>query len=197
MNTHGIPRPSPESRTPIRARLSTALVAFATSLFAVGVVSGGLSWLGRSAQREAHVAGTAAWWPHLVLLALTVLGAVWLARRSADPLGLLLAPLGTRAAQRITRTASAARRHPTAALRLLISLLPLAVLAYSCWRVGEQLLGGLDPNFTVNAWGGPGYFGAMACHYLDAVLMMAAASGLLHLLLLPAKGRSAPPNSRG
>ncbi|WP_280382388.1 hypothetical protein [Nocardia wallacei] len=50
-------------------------------------------------------------------------------------------------------------------------------------------MAGLDPNFTVDAWGGPGYLGAMACHYLDGALLMAAAAGLLHVLLLPVEDR--------
>ena len=44
---------------------------------------------------------------------------------------------------------------------------------------------GLDPNFTVNAWGGPTYLGAMASHYLDLLVLMGAAAWMLHLILLP------------
>lgn len=57
------------------------------------------------------------------------------------------------------------------------------MLLYTPWRIGEQILAGLDPNFTVNAWGGPTYLGAMACHYLDGILMAAAAASVLQLLL--------------
>jgi hypothetical protein len=38
---------------------------------------------------------------------------------------------------------------------------------------------------TVNAWGGPSYLGAMACHYLDCFLMVAAATWVLNRILLP------------
>jgi hypothetical protein len=38
------------------------------------------------------------------------------------------------------------------------------VFLYFFARAGEQVIGGLDPNSTVNAWGGPAYLGAMACH---------------------------------
>jgi hypothetical protein len=44
---------------------------------------------------------------------------------------------------------------------------------------------GRDPNSTVNAWGGPTYLGAMACHYLDCCVLMAAAAWLLDRILLP------------
>ena len=71
------------------------------------------------------------------------------------------------------------------------------VAATRCWaqadvpgrcasRIGEQVTGGLDPNFTVNAWGGPTYLGAMACHYLDAALMIAVSAWLLNMILPPA-----------
>lgn len=169
-----------------RPRLSGPAVSIAAVSFAAGIASGGISYINRSPHREAHVAGTAAWWPHLALFVLAVALVIVVVRRSPRPVDVLLAPLGSRAAQRLRRTLSAARRHPTAVLRLLIGLLPLVILVYSPWRIGEQILGGLDPNFTVNAWGGPSYLGAMACHYLDATLLMAAAAGLLHLLLLPA-----------
>lgn len=41
----------------------------------------------------------------------------------------------------------------------------------------------LDPNFTVNAWGGPSYAGAMACHYLDLFLLAAGAAWLVDCIL--------------
>jgi hypothetical protein len=62
----------------------------------------------------------------------------------------------------------------------------LTVIAYIFWRIGEQVTGGLDPNFTVNAWGGPTYLGAMACHYLDGALIIAVSAWLLEWILLPA-----------
>ncbi|QIS13757.1 hypothetical protein [Nocardia arthritidis] len=178
---------------PPRSRPSGPLVAVAVVSFAAGIVSGGISYANRSAHREAHVAGTAAWWPHLALLVFAVVLVVVVTRRAARPAGLLLAPLGSPAAQRLRHTLAATRRHPTAALRLLVGIVPMAILVYSPWRIGEQILGGLDPNFTANAWGGPSYLGAMACHYLDAALLMAASAGLLNLLLLPAEGAKINP----
>jgi hypothetical protein len=76
-----------------------------------------------------------------------------------------------------------------ASWRSAAALPPLAVMGYSFWRAGEQVTGGLDPNFTVNAWGGPTYLGAMACHYLDAGLMIAVSAWLLDKILLPAAPR--------
>ena len=78
-----------------------------------------------------------------------------------------------------------ARHHPSFALRLFLAVLPTALLAYLPVRAGMQVIGGLDPNFTANAWGGPSYLGALACHYLDAALLGALAAALLNLVLLP------------
>ncbi|MFJ4654961.1 hypothetical protein ACIP5Y_27115 [Nocardia sp. NPDC088792] len=182
-------RPEPFSpthrHTTVRSRLSRPLTALAAFSVTAGVVSGGISYAMRSSQREAHVAGTAAWWQHLIVLLLAVVIIVVLARRGFRPAD-LLAPLTSHAAQRLRATAKAAAHHPGAALRLLLGLLPLVILVYMPWRIGEQVLGGLDPNFIANAWGGPGYFGAMACHYMDCVLLMGVSAGLLHVLLLPA-----------
>src|ERR1019366_584393 len=72
---------------------------------------------------------------------------------------------------------------------------------YVFYRCGMQVTAGLDPNGTVNAWGGPTYLGAMAFHYFDGILMLAAACWLLALILLPDRQqdqvalliRTAPP----
>lgn len=178
----------------IRSQLSGPLVAVIAVMFVLGIVFGGITYLQRSPEPEPYVDGMAAWLPHLVVLvsAVVVTGFL-LRRRRAHPGGLLfLAPVGAVAAERLARTVTSVFRHPTALLRLLIGIVPLAMLVYLPFRIGVQVLAGLDPNFTVDAWGGPSYLGAMACHYLDAVLLMAAAAGLLNLLLLPAAN---PPRS--
>lgn len=91
---------------------------------------------------------------------------------------LLTAPIGARAAGRLRRTA----REST--LRTVLATLLVLLLVYSAWRVGGQVLAGLDPNFVVDAWGGPSYLGAMYCHYLDAGLIVAVSAVLLDRLLL-------------
>jgi hypothetical protein len=178
-------------------QLSVPIVALGAVFLAVGIVSGGVAYAQRSPVRAVHSAGTAAWWPHLgvfVFCAAFFAGA-WLRRRRTRPTHggrlFLLAPLGKPAARRIGRTVAAARHRPAALARLAAAAVPAALLLYLCWRVGDQILGGLDPNFTANAWGGPTYLGAMACHYLDAVAMTIPLVGLLNLLLLP----DGPPRS--
>ncbi|MFC9432400.1 hypothetical protein [Nocardia sp. NPDC057030] len=172
----------------VRLHLSPLLLAVATLLVAAGVAVGGKMYLNRSADLKHHVDGTSAWIPHAFLFSLAVVGiiVIILQRGAAAAVRLLLAPLSVSAVQRLTVTVRSALRHPTALLRIVGSLLPIAILLYSPFRMGMQILGGLDPNFTANAWGGPGYLGAMACHYLDGVLLMAAAAYLLNLLLMRA-----------
>ncbi|BDH56009.1 hypothetical protein [Tsukamurella sp. PLM1] len=67
--------------------------------------------------------------------------------------------------------------------RLLAAVPLLGVLMFAAFRAGVQVLAGLDPNFTVNAWGGPTYLGAMACHYLDMAVGGIVVVGALRLLL--------------
>lgn len=52
--------------------------------------------------------------------------------------------------------------------------------------MGMQVTGGLDPNATVNAWGGPTYLGALLARWLDGIVSFYAAAFLLSCLLLPA-----------
>ena len=57
------------------------------------------------------------------------------------------------------------------------------VLLFMPFRMGMQISGGLDPNATVNAWGGPTYLGALLAHYLDNIVSFYAAAFLLSRLL--------------
>jgi len=170
----------------ITRQISPQLSASAAGLAAVGIVTGVIEYLHRSPIREAHLPGTSAWAQHLV--AATVACALYgIARwRHGRRFGrgsrrlLLLAPLGRSAASRLMATTRQVSWRSAAALP------PLVLIGYSFWRIGEQVTGGLDPNFTVNAWGGPTYLGAMACHYLDAALMIAVSAWLLNMILPPA-----------
>ncbi|WP_211229580.1 hypothetical protein [Nakamurella lactea] len=161
-------------------RLSPASLTLCAVLLIVGVGAGAITFAGRSDVREAVRPGTSAWPVHLVL---AVVGLGWLTaamlrrRRTAGAGLFLLAPLGRAAAQRLRLTL---RQAPW---RLLVGLPALALLLFTPVRVGEQLIAGLDPNFVSNAWGGPTYLGAMACHYLDSALIAATCVVLLDLLL--------------
>ncbi len=174
---------SPTTRTrPISLLLSGATVAF----IGVGVVTGLVTYLHRSRVRVAYVSGTSAWSQQLIIagVAVVLYGlALWLHRRRPGRGSgrlLLLAPVGTSALARLAATMR------EGSWRTLAVLPPLALIAYGWWRTGEQVIAGLDPNFTVNAWGGPSYLGAMFCHYLDGGLIIAACAWLLNWIMRPA-----------
>jgi hypothetical protein len=181
----------------IAEQLSRPLLAISAAAFVAGIVVGLGDYLNRSSVHERYSAGTAAWWPHLGLFVAAV---VWFAvarirnhRRRPGQL-LMLSIVGRSAGLRLRRTLRAAG-HPGVLLRVVVALLPAGMVLYGFYRSGIQVLGGLDPNFTVNAWGGPSYIGAMACHYLDGALLMAASAVLLNWLLLrgPAAEAAADP----
>jgi hypothetical protein len=189
------PRSSIATFHRLTSQLSALLCAAAASAAVAGIATGFARYLTRSPVIQAPVPGTSAWVPHLivaaVLCALYVLARWRHSRRFGRGAGrvLLLAPLGRTAASRLAATIRQATWRTAAALPL------LALIAYTCWRIGEQVTAGLDPNFTVHAWGGPTYLGAMACHYLDGALIMAVSAWLLDTILLPAASDhpSVPP----
>ena len=171
-------------------QLSAPLVILAAALFAAGVISGLFSYVHRSSVRETFIPGSSAWWQQLAVAVVACAAFGYGRWRHQRRFGRhsgrlwLLAPLGKPAARRVARTLSALR-GPSGVGRALLAVLPAAVFLYFFYRNGEQVIGGLDPNFTVNAWGGPTYIGAMACHYLDGLVLMGAAAWLLDRILLP------------
>jgi hypothetical protein len=178
-DTHHLGSSSPDTR-----RISPLLSASAIAFLSLGIVTGLIEYLDRSPVRKVHAPGTSAWTPHLIeaAIACALYGLAWSRHRRRFGRGsgrlLLLAPLGATAASRLMATMRQASWQTVAALP------PLALIAYGFWRIGEQVTAGLDPNFTVNAWGGPTYLGAMACHYLDCLLITAACAWLLDRILL-------------
>ncbi|MGO1172986.1 MAG: hypothetical protein ACTHXO_03395 [Actinomycetaceae bacterium] len=161
--------------------LGTAVVA----LFVLGVAVGPLL-PGQGGPAPEHDTSANAWPLHLVLTGLAVvalaLGA-WRWRSGRGSGLYVLAPVGRRAELRLGRTAR------TSPLRLVVVVPLLAFVAYLVARCGMQVTMGIDPAFTMNAWGGPTYAGAMYAHYLDAALMGAVALGLVSLVLVPAPER--------
>ena len=184
----------------VARQLSAPLVILAAALFAAGGISGLFSYLDRSSVRETFIPGSSAWWQQLAVAVAACAGfgyGRWRHQRRfgrhSDRLW-LLAPLGKPAARRVAQTLGALR-GPSGLGRALLAVPPAAVFLYFFYRNGEQVIGGLDPNFTVNAWGGPTYIGAMACHYLDGLVLMGAAAWLLDRILLP--GQPTTPSNGG
>ena len=170
--------------------LSPLLVVLAAAVFAGGVAAGYISYLHRSPVLHKHIPGASAWPQQLAVavLACAVFGySYWRHHRRPgrhDQPPWLLSPLGKPAARRLARTTRMAS-GPSAFGRAVLAVPLAGLFLYGFYRAGEQVIAGLDPNFTVNGWGGPTYFGAMACHYLDLLVLMGAAAWMLHLILLP------------
>ena len=185
-NAHIVSRASNASSviSPVTRQISPLLTVSAAGVTAVGIATGFIRYLDRSPIRESSAPGTSAWGQQLAVAAVAcaLYGvARWRhGRRFGRSSGrlLLLAPLSRSAATRLMTTMRRVSWRSAAALP------PLALIGYNCWRAGDQVTAGLDPNFTVNAWGGPTYLGAMACHYLDCLLIMAACAWLLDRILL-------------
>jgi hypothetical protein len=176
------------SSAKVAYQLSGPLTALVGSAFVSGLIYGLLEFLQRSPIRREHVAGSAAW-PQQVALALATIVILSAAqarhRRRFGPRSgrlWLLAPLGRHAARRVARALGFGSEAAQPG-RVLLALPAAALFLFCFWRAGVQVTGGLDPNFTVNAWGGPSYAGAMACHYLDLFLLAASAAWLVDRIL--------------
>lgn len=175
-----------------RWRLSRFTTIALLALFALGIAKGAVAYARRSPIREAHVAGTNAILIHVLLAvavaALVIVVQVRRARHPGDPgPSPWAAPFSARAAARLGRTFRFANGFSLRNLaRALAAIVLVLIAAYAPARMGAQVIGGLDPNNTVNAWGGPTYIGAMLAHYLDAAIGFYAACFLLSRVLLPA-----------
>jgi hypothetical protein len=180
---------NPALRITRQVRVSRMSVPVFAAAFLIGAVEGAVAYSGRSPVLERHVAGTNAITIHVVLaiaatavvIAVQVRRARKRSRRGPSP---WTAPFSSATVARLGRTvrlsggATVARIVPMALLVL--------VLLYCPYRMGAQIIGGLDPNSTVNAWGGPTYAGAMIAHWLDCIIGFYLAAFLLGRLLAPA-----------
>lgn len=177
------------------ARVSRLTVPVLAAAFLIGLAEGAVAYSRRSATLEPHAAGTNAITVHLVLAILAAVTVIAIqAWRSGHPgqrgSSPWAAPFSGHAVARASRTI---RHSRGAAVALLLPAAPLIlVLLYAPYRMGLQVIGGLDPNATVNAWGGPTYAGALLAHWLDCVLGFYAAAFLLGRLLAASGPRFRP-----
>jgi hypothetical protein len=169
-----------------RYRLSRVTAAVFAVLLVAGITEGAAQYARRSSKIERHVAGTNAITLH-VLIAVAAAAAVLTlqARRSRQPAwqrapSPWAAPFSATAASRLRRTIRLADGLSLPNLARAVAAVPLIlVLLFTPFRMGMQITGGLDPNATVNAWGGPTYPGALLAHYLDGIVAFYAAAFLL------------------
>ncbi|WP_415676528.1 hypothetical protein [Tsukamurella hominis] len=128
----------------LRAPAVRRFLLLLAAAFAAGLCFGGYLYTQRDPVVAGFVPWTAAWPQHAAVAVVGVVLAAVLVTRRWQP-----------------------RRPALTPPRILAALPLLGLLVFAAFRAGVQVLAGLDPNFTVNAWGGPTYLGAMACHYLD------------------------------
>ena len=177
-------------RSPVSRLSGTVFLA----LFMIGIAEGAVGYLRRSPVMERHVAGTNAITFHAVLgiaAAVTVISIqAWRWRRpSLRGHSPWAAPFSADALARLGRTIRFDRGPSLTNLARVTATVPLVLLlAYAPFRLGAQVIGGLDPNATVNAWGGPGYLGALLAHWLDGIVGFYVAAFLLSRLLLRTEG---------
>jgi hypothetical protein len=174
-----------------RYRLSRVTVTVFAVLLVAGIAEGAAEYARRSPKIERHVAGTNAITLHVLIAVAAVAAVVTVqARRSRRPAwqrgpSPWAAPFSATAASRLRRTIRLAGGLSLPNLARAGAAAPLVlVLLFTPFRMGMQITGGLDPNATVNAWGGPTYAGALLAHYLDAMVGFYAAAFLLSRLLL-------------
>jgi hypothetical protein len=168
--------------------LSKTTVLTCALLFVAGVVAGIFIYVQRSSVVEQQVPGTNAIPTHIVLAFVAVgvfigLPRLRLAQKASYPIW--AAPFSQSGHNRfkqtiLLRSGVSPRNIARAVLAGLLSVL----LLYNFFRAGEQVIGGLDRNFTINAWGGPSYLGAMLAHYLDALCLFYVETLLLNLILV-------------
>lgn len=174
--------------------ISKTSVTICATLFAVGVAQGWMMYTQRSSEIEKHVIGSNAVALH-VLLAIILIGAIAITifyRKFAPnkPYIVWLAPFTKQAFER-TKNAILLKNGRSGwqvFKAIIIGLLTLFFL-FNFFRSGMQVLGARDPNFTVNAWGGPGYWGASLAHWMDAVYLLYFEAGAIALLTAKAPKR--------
>ncbi len=182
-----------------RCRPSRATVTVFAALLAAGIAEGTAEYARRSPKIGQHMAGTNAITVHVALAAVATAAVIAIqARRSRQPApqrapSPWAAPFSATAASRLRETLQLAAGPSLPNLARAAAAVPLVlVLSYTPFRMGMQITGGLDPNATVNAWGGPTYLGALLAHYLDGIIGFYAAAFLLNRILLPASAAGRP-----
>lgn len=188
-------RGSPRPDNP-RYRPSLATATVFVMLLAAGIAGGTAEYAGRSPAIGQHAAGTNAITVHVLIAVAAAAAVIGIqARRSRRPArqrgpSPWAAPFSAGAASRLRRTVRLAAGPSLPNLARATIAVPLVLLIlYTPFRMGTQITGGLDPNATINAWGGPTYLGALLAHWLDGIVAFYAAAFLLSRLLLPAAAR--------
>lgn len=165
--------------------VSPPLTIIAVITVALGLVLGVLNQRGRGDQVADHRPQDNAIAPHLVIGALVLAAAVILTVVTRS-LRWIWTPVSGRTGARIRATFGQVAESPTGVLRSAAVVALAVFVLYLLLRMGLQATAGLNPGFTVNAWGGPTRLGAFAAHGVDALACIGLACAVGHLVLRPA-----------
>jgi hypothetical protein len=168
--------------------LSRTTILTCLALFGAGVLLGVVTYLQRSDVAEHHAPSANAVPAHVVLAFVAVAFAILIPRlrvAKKAPYPIWVAPFSRSGLDRFKRTTSP-RAGPSLGhvARALVAVVLAILLLFNFLRAGQQVVAGLDPNFTINAWGGPSYLGAMLAHYLDGVYLFYLEALLMDVVLL-------------
>jgi hypothetical protein len=172
------------------SRLSPLSLSLLAVMFLIGIAKGAVAYARRSSVIKHHVPGTNAISVHIALAiaaAIVVIGIQVRRSRSSKETDHppWVAPFSRNAASRLGRTLRLADGVSVKNLiRAVVTVVLVVVALYAPYRIGAEIIGGLDHNSTVNAWGGPTYVGALLAHSLDSIIGFYVVSGLLSRILL-------------
>jgi hypothetical protein len=157
-------------------------------LYVTGVAAGSLIYIQRSPVVEEPVPGASAIPAHIALALVAVglfIGLPRLRLAKQAPYSIWVAPFSQSGLDRFKQTILLRFGVPPGKIvRAVLAGLLTILLLFNFFRAGEQVIGGLDPNFTANAWGGPSYLGAMLAHYLDGAYLFYIEALILNLVLV-------------
>lgn len=94
------------------------------------------------------------------------------------------APFTQKALRRFKATMIPRRFTITTIPRMILSFLTASIIVFAPFRIGEQIIGGLDKAATNNSWGGPSYAGSMAAHYMDMLILVYIAALILSWVMV-------------
>lgn len=172
--------------------------------FAAGVGYGWYLYQHRGHASEAHVIGSNAVAQHLLLVAIAVavvaISLFYHAKAPKKPYIVWRAPFTPEALHRVRLTILGGRQSAKATVRAVVVTLLSLIMLCAFFRAGMQIFASADPNFVVNAWGGPSRLGASFYHWLDCAVLFYITAGItaLYAVDLPArkKGKAARHKKR-
>lgn len=162
--------------------VSKITLGITAATFAAGVTYGWSLYTHRGHATEAHVVGSNALAQHLLLAGIVALviaiSLFYHAKAPKKPYIVWVAPFTREALHRVRLTILGGRQSVRSTIRAVVVTLLSLIMLYAFFRAGTQIFASADPNFVVNAWGGPSRWGASLFHWLDCVVLFYVTAGI-------------------